>query len=109
MQSKLAQVMFTFELAGRLEGSGVTVNALHPATFMDTRMVREVTRPASTVEEGAEATVRLVVGAELEGITGGYFDGAARARAHAQAYDAGARRKLWSISEELCGLGAFAA
>ena len=52
-QSKLAQVMFTFELAERLRGSGVTVNALHPASLMDTRMVRETFgRSMSTVEEG---------------------------------------------------------
>src|SRR5215216_3374644 len=75
-QSKLAQVMFTFELAERLRDSGVTVNALHPASLMDTRMVLETFgRSMSTVEEGAEATVRLATSPELEGITGRYFDG----------------------------------
>jgi NAD(P)-dependent dehydrogenase (short-subunit alcohol dehydrogenase family) len=54
--SKLAQVMFTFELAERLSGTGVSVNALHPASLMDTRMVRETFGyTMSTVEEGAEA------------------------------------------------------
>jgi NAD(P)-dependent dehydrogenase (short-subunit alcohol dehydrogenase family) len=107
--SKLAQVVFTFDLAGRLDGTGVTVNALHPATFMDTKMVREVASPMSRVEEGAQATLRLVTAAELEGVTGKYFDGVEETRADAQAYDPGARRKLWDLSEELCGLGAFAA
>jgi NAD(P)-dependent dehydrogenase (short-subunit alcohol dehydrogenase family) len=107
--SKLAQIMFTFDLAGRLDGTGVTVNALHPATFMDTKMVREVASPMSRVEEGAQATLRLVTAAELEGVTGKYFDGVEETRADAQAYDPGARRKLWDLSEELCGLGAFAA
>jgi NAD(P)-dependent dehydrogenase (short-subunit alcohol dehydrogenase family) len=107
-QSKLAQIMFTFELAERLEGSGVTVNALHPATFMDTKMVREVASPMSSVEAGAEATLRLVAAAELEGITGRYFDRVREVRAQAQAYDPSARQQVWELSEELCGLEAFA-
>jgi NAD(P)-dependent dehydrogenase (short-subunit alcohol dehydrogenase family) len=103
-RSKLAQVMFTFELAERLRGSGVTVNALHPASLMDTRMVRETFGyTMSTVEEGAKATVRLAVSPELEGITGRYFDGTREGRANRQAYDAEARKRLWAISEELCG------
>jgi NAD(P)-dependent dehydrogenase (short-subunit alcohol dehydrogenase family) len=56
-QSKLAQILFTYELAPRLEGSGVTVNALHPATYMPTKMVRS---PISTLEQGVEATRRLI-------------------------------------------------
>jgi NAD(P)-dependent dehydrogenase (short-subunit alcohol dehydrogenase family) len=103
-QSKLAQVMFTFELAERLRGSGVTVNALHPASLMDTRMVRETFgRSMSTVEEGAEATVRLAVSPELEGVTGRYFEGTREGRADPQAYDEEARKRLWTLSEELCG------
>jgi len=103
-QSKLAQVMFTFDLAERLRGSGVTVNALHPASLMDTRMVRDTFGyTMSTVEEGAEATVRLATSPELEGVTGRYFDGAREGRADRQAYDAEARGRLWALSEELCG------
>ena len=103
-QSKLAQVMFTFELAELLGDSGVTVNALHPASLMDTRMVREsFGYTMSTVEEGARATVRLAVSPELEGVTGRYFDGTREGRADPQAYDEEARKKLWSLSEELCG------
>ena len=103
-QSKLAQVMFTFSLAERLSGRGVNTNALHPASLMDTKMVRETFGyAASTVEEGAEATVRLAASPELEGITGRYFDGQREARANRQAYDAGARDRLWALSEELCG------
>src|SRR5215210_2743652 len=103
-QSKLAQVMFTFELAKHLGGSGVTVNALHPASLMDTKMVLETFgRSMSTVEEGAEATVRLATSPELEGITGRYFDGTRAGRAEQQAYDEEARKRLWTLSEELCG------
>jgi len=103
-RSKLAQVMFTMELAGRLQGTGVTVSALHPASLMDTKMVRGTFGyTMSTVEEGAEAVVRLAASPELEGATGRYFDGTREARANRQAYDAEARRRLWALSEELCG------
>src|SRR5262245_13769615 len=75
-QSKLAQVMFTFDLARELAGSGVTVNCLHPATYMDTTMVRESgASPLSSVEEGADAIIRLAVAPELAGQTGRYFNG----------------------------------
>ena len=103
-QSKLAQVMFTFELAERLRGTEVTTNALHPATLMDTKMVLgTLGRASSTVQEGAEATVRLAVSPDLEGVTRRYFDGTREARANRQAYDEGVRQKLWDLSEELCG------
>ena len=103
-QSKLAQVMFAFSLAERLRGSVVSANALHPASLMDTKMVRETFGYASsTVEEGAEATVRLAASPELEGVTGRYFDGTREARANRQAYDAEAKERLWVLSEELCG------
>jgi NAD(P)-dependent dehydrogenase (short-subunit alcohol dehydrogenase family) len=103
-QSKLAQVMFTFELAERLRGTGVTANALHPASLMDTKMVHDTFGyTMSTVEEGAEAVVRLAASPELEGVTGCYFDGTREARANRQAYDAEARKRLWALSEELCG------
>jgi NAD(P)-dependent dehydrogenase (short-subunit alcohol dehydrogenase family) len=109
-QSKLAQIMFTFELAQRLEAAGehgVTVNALHPATFMDTKMVREsFGRTRSSVSEGVEALTRLVVDPELDGVTGRYFDQLDEARPDPQAHDAEARRRLWSMSEELSGVRA---
>jgi NAD(P)-dependent dehydrogenase (short-subunit alcohol dehydrogenase family) len=104
-QSKLAQIMFTFELAERLGDSSVTVNALHPATLMDTKMVRETFgRAMTSVEEGKQATLRLITSPELEGVTGRYFEGTHEARAHEQAYDPQARRRLWELSEKLCGL-----
>jgi NAD(P)-dependent dehydrogenase (short-subunit alcohol dehydrogenase family) len=103
-QSKLAQVMFTFELAEHLRGTGVTTNALHPATLMDTKMVLETFGHAlSSVQEGADATVRLAVSPELEGVTGRYFEGTREAHANRQAYNAEARKRLWDVSEELCG------
>jgi len=103
-QSKLAQIMFTFELAERLSDTGVSVNALHPASLMDTKMVQDTFGyTMSTVEEGTEAVVRLAVSQEVEGVTSRYFDGTREARANRQAYDKEARQTLWELSEELCG------
>jgi NAD(P)-dependent dehydrogenase (short-subunit alcohol dehydrogenase family) len=97
-QSKLAQVMFAFDLAEELTGSGVTANALHPATYMPTKMVAH---PMSTIAEGEAATARLAVDPDVEGITGEFFDGLRSARAHEQAYDVEARRRLRELSESL--------
>jgi NAD(P)-dependent dehydrogenase (short-subunit alcohol dehydrogenase family) len=96
-QSKLAQVLFTVDLAERLP-DGVTVTALHPATFMPTKMVPS---PASTLEEGVEATMRLVADPALDGVSGAYFNGQREQRADPQAYDADARRQLRELSERL--------
>jgi NAD(P)-dependent dehydrogenase (short-subunit alcohol dehydrogenase family) len=101
-QSKLAQVLFTVELAERLDGGDITVNAIHPATLMDTKMVRETFgRSHSSVEEGVEAAVRLVEDPELDGVSGRFFDGLRESAAHEQAYDPEARRRLWELSERL--------
>jgi NAD(P)-dependent dehydrogenase (short-subunit alcohol dehydrogenase family) len=104
-QSKLAQILFTIELAERL-GAGVSpaVNALHPATFMDTKMVTGAGgTPRSTVQEGMEATHRLAVAGDVEGVTGKFYDGLEESSADPQADDADARRRLWELSEELTG------
>jgi NAD(P)-dependent dehydrogenase (short-subunit alcohol dehydrogenase family) len=104
-QSKLAQVMFTFDLARELEGSNVTVNCLHPATYMDTTMVRESgVSPLSSVDEGADAILQLAVAPELAGRSGLYFQGRREARANPQAYDEDARRRLAAVSFDLTGL-----
>ena len=103
-QSKLAQIMFTFDLAKELEGTGVAVGCLHPATFMNTTMVRQngVT-PISTVDQGADAILNLAVGPGLDGKTGVYCDGLKPAEANPQAYDKAARAKLKALSERLVG------
>ncbi|WP_407180900.1 SDR family NAD(P)-dependent oxidoreductase [Bradyrhizobium sp. STM 3562] len=104
-QSKLAQIMFTIDLAEELKGSGVTVNCLHPATYMNTTMVRAggIT-PVSTVEEGGEAILHLAKGDDVADKSGLFFNGMREARANPQAYDAQARRRLRELSLELTGL-----
>lgn len=107
-QSKLAQILFTFELAERLRASGrtnITVNALHPSSLMPTKIVREAwDYTLSTLEDGLEATWRPAASPELEGVTGRYYDVLREARANDQAYDPDARRRLWDLSERLVSL-----
>jgi NAD(P)-dependent dehydrogenase (short-subunit alcohol dehydrogenase family) len=102
-QSKLAQVMMAFDEADGLAERGVTINALHPATYMPTKIVPS---PVSTLEEGVEATFRLVADPALEGVTGRYYDGTRAARPDPQADDPVARERLRRLSEELTGLQA---
>jgi NAD(P)-dependent dehydrogenase (short-subunit alcohol dehydrogenase family) len=104
-RSKLAQIMFTIDLAAELDARHVTVNSLHPARSMNTaRVLNGGFQPSSTVEEGAEATMQLAVSPELSGRSGLYFNGLNEASANAQAYDAAARAKLRALSFELTGL-----
>jgi NAD(P)-dependent dehydrogenase (short-subunit alcohol dehydrogenase family) len=101
-RAKLAQIMFTFDLAEELRDSGVTVTALHPATLMDTAMVHEArTGVRSTVEEGSDATMRLIADPELDRVTGRYFNGTREDRAHRQAYDGAARARLRELTDRL--------
>jgi NAD(P)-dependent dehydrogenase (short-subunit alcohol dehydrogenase family) len=101
-KSKLAQVMFTFSLAERLGDAGVTVTALHPATFMGTKMVVDIgIDPRSEIAEGARATERLIADPELAGVTGRYFNGLREGQVDPQAHDPEARERLWELSERL--------
>lgn len=102
-QSKLAQVMFTFDLAEELRDKGVTVIALHPATMMPTGMVlRAGFEPRSTIDDGARAVLQLIQGADIG--TGGFFNGLSPGQAHPQAYDPEARARLRQLSERLTGM-----
>jgi NAD(P)-dependent dehydrogenase (short-subunit alcohol dehydrogenase family) len=106
-QSKLSQIMFTIDLAEELKETGVTVNSLHPATYMNTTMVRAggIT-PISTVEQGGEAILHLAEGDDVAGKSGLFFNGMSQARANPQAYDEAARKRLRALSLELTGLTA---
>jgi NAD(P)-dependent dehydrogenase (short-subunit alcohol dehydrogenase family) len=97
-QSKLAQILFTFDLAEELADRGLTATAVHPATYMPTKIV---STPMSSIEEGVDATMRLIADPELDGVTGRYFHGTRDAEADPQAYDADARQRLRELSEEL--------
>jgi NAD(P)-dependent dehydrogenase (short-subunit alcohol dehydrogenase family) len=104
-QSKLALVMFTFDLAEELEGSGVTANCLHPGTYMPTNMVRQAgVEPVTSLEDGVAATMRLIESPEVDGINGHYFDGTSESAPHPQAEDPEARRRLRELSAELTGI-----
>ena len=94
--------MTGLELASRLPATEVTVNSLHPGTFMPTKIVvEEIGYTVDTLETGVNATHRLAVGADVEGVTGRFFDRTREARADDQAYDTTARRELWQRALEL--------
>jgi len=97
-QSKLAQIMFTFDLAQALDGTGVSANALHPATYMPTKIVPT---PVSSIADGVRATRRLIAEPELEAVSGRYFNTTHEARADEQAYDPRARARLRECSDQL--------
>jgi NAD(P)-dependent dehydrogenase (short-subunit alcohol dehydrogenase family) len=102
-RSKLAIIMFTFDLAEKLKT--VTANCLHPGTYLDTGMVREAgVHPLGTAQSGADAVEYLAISPELKNISGKYFNVRNETRANAQAYDLNARRKLHEIGLELTGL-----
>jgi len=103
-QSKLAQIMSGFELADRLAPSDVTVNSLHPATFMPTKMVLAERSSVDTLADGVHSVERMVSDPALAGVTGKFFDHTREATADAQAYDAASRARLRTVSLQLTGL-----
>jgi len=104
-QSKLAQIIFTMDLARELSASGIKVVSLHPATLMATSMVlSRGTQPRATVESGAEALMNLIVSPDVR--SGEYYNGLTATRANAQAYDTDAQTRLREVSRRLTGLAA---
>ncbi|ABS25787.1 short-chain dehydrogenase/reductase SDR [Anaeromyxobacter sp. Fw109-5] len=115
-RSKLAVVMFTYELSRRLEGTRVTVNAVHPGIvatnlgdengffqgWLRVRMRNLLKRSLLTPEEGARNIVRLASAPELEGVTARYFDQDREVRSTPASYDAALAKRLWEVSEALC-------
>ncbi len=104
-QSKLALVMLSFEMALQWHRYGIMVNALHPGTLLDTRMVREdFGTPLGPADEGGEVLEYLALSGELQGVSGEYFNQKTRVKANAQAYDENARSRLWDITSRMAGL-----
>jgi NAD(P)-dependent dehydrogenase (short-subunit alcohol dehydrogenase family) len=114
-RSKLANILFTYELARRLEGKNVTANALHPGVVATgfglnnsgwLKLLMTLGRPLLwTAEKGARTSVKLAASPEVEGVTGKYFDQHGRMVASSrESMDVEAQRKLWALSEKLCGL-----
>ena len=100
-QSKLAQILTTMEMAPELLPRGITINAVHPATYMPTNMVAGRFPPASPISAGVESLMHLVADPGLDHATGRYFNRLRDARADPQAYDEAARRRLRALSDEL--------
>lgn len=99
-QSKLAQVMMTLELAPEFSAAGITMVAVHPATLMNTSMVRSSGMPVrSTVDEGRESVMQLVDAPTLA--PGTFYNGTRIGQPHPQAMDAGVRAQLRALSTQL--------
>jgi len=113
--TKLAGIMFTYELAHRLQGTGVTANCLHPGVIETTLMQDFVTgtsplpeermamvrRLIVALEEGASACLYVATSPELEGVTGKYFDNGRAVPSSGFSYDEAASRRLWQVSEDI--------
>ena len=114
-QSKLANVLFTYELARRLEGSGVTANALHPGVVRTAfgqedsrgwmRLMLPVLRPfMKSPEKGAETSIYLASSPDVEGVSGQYFAGSRPKRSSRASYDTAIAARLWQRSADLVGI-----
>jgi NAD(P)-dependent dehydrogenase (short-subunit alcohol dehydrogenase family) len=105
-QSKLALAMFTFDLADTLKDEQITVNCVHPASLMNTKMVVEgFGRTMNTVATGVASMLYLTTSPALDGVTGKFFDQQQEARAADQAYDLTARHQLHELGVRLTMLG----
>ncbi|MFC6990617.1 SDR family oxidoreductase [Haladaptatus sp. GCM10025707] len=119
-QSKLANVLFTYELARQLKGTGVTANALHPGVIPQTGLTRNSSLmaragfnamrlvPGLTTSErgGAQTSIYLAASPEVAGVLGNYFDGEKAVRSASNTYDTDAQKRLWTWSVEQLGLRA---
>jgi NAD(P)-dependent dehydrogenase (short-subunit alcohol dehydrogenase family) len=103
--TKFADIIFTYQLAGRLEGSGVTANCLHPGV-VNTKLLRSAFpgMPGISPEEGARTSVYLALSPDVAGISGQYFEEMRPARSTALTHDRTVQTKLWEMAEDLTGL-----
>jgi retinol dehydrogenase-14 len=109
-RSKLALVLFTYELARRLKGKPVTANCLHPGTirtniWSHAGAVSPITRFASlfmkSAKEGAQTSIYLASSPEVEGVSGKYFDNSKSVPSSPESYDEVVASKLWDLSEKI--------
>ena len=121
-RSKLANVLFTYELARRLEGTSVTANALHPGVVLTGfgqnngglvgvgfSIYRMIGKPFTlSPEQGARTSVYLASSPDVEGVTGKYFANSKETESNDASHDAEAQRRLWAESERMVGLAATA-
>ncbi len=114
-QSKLANVLFTYELARRVEGTGVSANVLHPGVVRtafgaeDPGAVQRLFVPLArlfmkTPEQGAATSIHLASDRELDHVSGRYFANRKPKRSSARSYDEAVAARLWQVSAELVGL-----
>ena len=112
--SKLLNVLFTYELARRLEGANITANCLHPGVIasgfartdggLTAALARLVSPLLLTPAEGAKTSIYLASSPEVEGVTGQYFSSCRAVRSSSASYDVGAQAELWARSARLVGL-----
>jgi NAD(P)-dependent dehydrogenase (short-subunit alcohol dehydrogenase family) len=102
--SKLGNLLFTYELADRLKGTGVTVNALHPGIISTKLLHSAFNVTGDNPIEGASTPVYLASSEKLENTTGKYFVKKEEASSSALSYNAEVRKKFWLLSEKLCGI-----
>lgn len=113
-RSKLYNILFTYELARRLEGSGVTVNTVHPgwvktAIGKNNGVLAKIALPvmqlkAISVEEGARPAIYLVTSPEVQGVTGQYYNKMVADKSSEESYSVENAHDLWAVSEKLSGL-----
>lgn len=112
-RTKLANILFTYELARRLGVTGVTVNCLTPGVVATRMLADYMGAPresgvnstfGASPEEGAETSIYLAASPDVEGVTGKYFAGKKPAASSRGSHDAAAARRLWEVSERLTGL-----
>ncbi|MFN8376784.1 MAG: SDR family oxidoreductase [Anaerolineae bacterium] len=114
-ETKLGNILFTYALARRLQGTGVTVNCVHPGVFRSNfgsegmpapmRVIVALSRPfMAAAEQAAERVLYAATAPELEGVSGKYFGAKKELTSPRQSYDQAAQERLWQVSEQLTGL-----
>ena len=101
-QAKLCQITLTFKMAGELKDQGIRVNALHPASYMPTKIVTHMFSPQNTIDDGVSALANLI--SSTVSPNGKYFFKQSEGRAQAQAYSVAAQQQLIALSENLTGI-----